>query len=58
MKLKDDILEKFEKCVTIFEIAREYNTEPNTVLELLSDNPAMYKEGMDKEWDKLEDFME
>jgi hypothetical protein len=58
MKLKDDILEKFEKGVTIFEIAREYNTEPNTVLELLSDNPAMYKEGMDKEWDKLEDFME
>ena len=58
MKLKDDILEKFEKGDTIFEIAREYNTEPNTVLELLSDNPAMYKEGMDKEWDKLEDFME
>ena len=35
MKLKDDILEKFEKGVTIFEIAREYNTNINAVLELL-----------------------
>jgi uncharacterized protein (DUF433 family) len=35
MKLKDDILEKFEKGVTIFEIAREYNTSINAVLELL-----------------------
>jgi len=35
MKLKDDILEKFEKGVTIFEIAREYNTDINAVLELL-----------------------
>jgi hypothetical protein len=35
MKLKDDILEKFEKGVTIFEIAREYNTNINAVLKLL-----------------------
>ena len=35
MKLKDDILEKFEKGDTIFEIAREYNTSVNAVLELL-----------------------
>lgn len=35
MKLKDDILEKFEKGDTIFEIAREYNTNVNAVLELL-----------------------
>jgi|TARA_R110002124_G_scaffold192217_1_gene359428 hypothetical protein len=35
MKLKDDILEKFEKGVTIFEIAEEYNTDINAVLKLL-----------------------
>tara|TARA_R110002126_G_scaffold76945_1_gene192058 strand:- start:79 stop:327 length:249 start_codon:yes stop_codon:yes gene_type:complete len=35
MKLKNDILEKFEKGDTIFEIAREYNTNVNAVLELL-----------------------
>ena len=35
MKLKDDILEKFEKGDTIFEIAREYNTSVNAALELL-----------------------
>tara|TARA_B110000091_G_scaffold18735_1_gene17652 strand:+ start:375 stop:629 length:255 start_codon:yes stop_codon:yes gene_type:complete len=35
MKLKDDILEKFEKGDTIFEIAREYNTSVNAVLKLL-----------------------
>jgi hypothetical protein len=35
MKLKDDILEKFEKGDTIFEIAREYNTDINAVLKLL-----------------------
>ena len=43
MKLKDDILEKFEKGVTIFEIAREYNTNINAVLKLL-DNLTLTRE--------------
>ena len=35
MKLKDDILGKFEKGATIWEIADEYCTTPEAVAKLL-----------------------
>jgi len=35
MRIKDDIMERFEKGETIFDIARDYNTTPEAVLELL-----------------------
>ena len=58
MKLKDDILEKFEKGAMLWDIAKEYNTSEDAVLELLGlDTEGVdYKEAMDKEWDIIEDY--
>ena len=56
MKLKNDILEKFEKGALLWDIAKEYNTSEEAVLELLGlDMEGVdYKEAMDKEWENLE----
>ena len=35
MKLKQDIIEQFEKGATVWEIARRYNTTVKAVLDLL-----------------------
>jgi hypothetical protein len=58
MKLKNDILEKFEKGAMLWDIAKEYNTSEDAVLELLGlDTDGVdYKEAMDKEWDIIEDY--
>jgi hypothetical protein len=58
MKLKNDILEKFEKGAMLWDIAKEYNTSEDAVLELLGlDMDGVdYKEAMDKEWDIIEDY--
>jgi len=63
MKLKDDILEKVEKGVTIFEIAREYNTSINAVLELLDltrldSNGVLGFDDVLTEYVHMEDFIE
>ena len=44
VKIKDDVLEKFEKGDTIYDIAEEYNTTVVAVLELLGldENPWHY----------------
>jgi len=44
VKLKDDVLERFEKGETIYDIAEHYNTTVQTVLELLGldENPWHY----------------
>jgi len=44
VKIKDDVLEKFEKGNTIYDIAEEYNTTVVAVLELLGldENPWHY----------------
>lgn len=41
MKLKDDIMERFEKGDTIYDIAEDYDTTVQAVLELLglTENP-------------------
>ena len=58
MKLKNDILEKFEKGAMLWDIAKEYNTSEDAVLELLGlDMDGVdYKEAMDKEWDIIEAY--
>ncbi len=35
MRLKEDIIEQFEKGATVWEIAKRYNTSVQAVLELL-----------------------
>lgn len=44
MKLKDDVLERFEKGETIYDIAEDYNVTAQAVLELLGldENPWHY----------------
>ena len=41
MKIKEDIIEKFENDWTIYDIAEEYSTTPEAVLKLLGlvENP-------------------
>lgn len=41
MQLKNDIIERFEKGATVWEIAKRYNTSVQAVLDLLGADRGM-----------------
>ena len=41
MRLKEDIIEQFEKGATVWEIAKRYNTSVQAVLDLLGADRGM-----------------
>ena len=41
MQLKNDIIERFEKGATVWEIAKRYNTSVQAVLDLLGTDRGM-----------------
>jgi len=45
MKMKEEVLEKFEKGWTIFDIAEYYSTTPEAVMKMLGlqENPFSYE---------------
>jgi hypothetical protein len=55
MKLKEDIIERFEKGATVWEIARLYNTSVGAVLDLLGTERSLLAEDALQWWIEQED---